>query len=134
MVAFSEPENGVNESLGIQLENSTTTGGTLGPVYIPSNSSSDNPSVGLWLYQFQLFSRPHRADFRKHPNYPRLTRRAIEDAIQFSTTSGRGVSLSRTFLDNHTTTYFDFTPTSSEGSITIQRGVNTTLQFKEGTH
>ena len=47
MVAFSEPENRVNKSLGIQLENSITTGGTLGPVYIPRNSNSDNPSVGV---------------------------------------------------------------------------------------
>lgn len=141
VVAFFKPENGVNGSLVIRLENSTTTGETLDPVYISNNSSSSNPRVGISGFinfnSSAVLTVPILGSIRTIRDFtegPSILITYIQDAIKFSTTPGGGVSLSRTWLDNITTTYLDFTPTSSEGSVAIQRDVNTTLQFKEGTY
>lgn len=47
IVTFFAPENGVDGSLAIRLENSVTTGEALEPIYVAGESHSSNPRVGV---------------------------------------------------------------------------------------
>ncbi|OCK77578.1 hypothetical protein K432DRAFT_384581 [Lepidopterella palustris CBS 459.81] len=141
VVAFFEPQNGANGSLAIQLENSTTTGQTLDPVYIPSKSSSGTPRVGISGFinfnDSAVLTVPILGSIRTIRDFtegPSILITYIQDAIEFSDISNGGVSLNRTWLDNSTTTYLDFIPAQSAGSIKINRAINTTLQFEAGTY
>ncbi len=47
VASFFAPENGVNGTLAIQLDNQTSTGNALEPVYLPPPNGSEYPSVGV---------------------------------------------------------------------------------------
>jgi hypothetical protein len=47
VAAFFSPANGVNGTLAIGLDNSTSGAGALSPVYLPPPSGSQYPSVGV---------------------------------------------------------------------------------------
>lgn len=47
VVAFFAPENGINGTLSIELEN-ITSGSALGPVYLPPPAGSQYPKVGVF--------------------------------------------------------------------------------------
>jgi hypothetical protein len=135
IVAFLQPRNGVNGSLGIMLENSTTTGNALDP--INEYSISANPAVGVsgnlkinssaTLAVAILGSIRTIRDFTEGPS---LLRPIIQDAIQF-TTAGETVSLHRMWLDNITTTSLTFSPASEGASVTLN---NRTVDFTAGTY
>lgn len=136
LVAFFEPQNGVNGSLAISLTSSSSTGNTLDPVYETSGEGS--PVVGVsghlllnssaWLTVPILGSVRTVRDFTEGPSllYPE-----IQDAIEYSELESGGVSLSRLWLDNTTTTSLSFAPTASNGSVVIE---NNRLRFQAGTY
>jgi hypothetical protein len=67
-------------------------------------------------------------DFTEGPSllYP-----IIQDAMEFSETEGRGVMISRLWLDNKTTTQISFLPVEDGSSIAIN---NQTLELDAGTY
>jgi hypothetical protein len=62
---------------------------------------------------------------------PSLLYPVIQDAIKYSTTANGGVSLSRLWLDNITTTTLSFTPTNASQKINLS---NTTVTFDAGNY
>jgi len=135
VLAFFAPQNGVNGSLGIGLENNTAQH-ELEPVY-NATGSSQNPIVGVsglvnlnssaTLSVAVLGSIRTIRDFTEGPS---ILVPVIQNAIEYSEIEGGGVSLSRMWLDNETVTTLTFTPTGN-GGITLD---NTTVNFEAGTY
>lgn len=138
LVAFWAPENGVNGSLTIALENSTASasGGALEPYY---NSTSDNEyaQVGISgtininstavLSVAVLGSIRTVRDFTEGPSllYPE-----IQDATNYSIAEDGTLTIDRLWLDNVTTTTLTFTPPESN-SITVSGNQST---FQAGAY
>jgi len=140
VVAFFEPENGVNGSLTIKLENSTTAQ-PLQSVYVSTTSTSDNPVVGvsghIAFNSSAVLTVPILGSIRTIRDFtegPSLIYPAIQNAIQFSETAEGGALLNRMWLDNKTTTSLQFTPLNGSKVIEIKRETNTTLSFSPGTY
>jgi len=138
-VAFFAPQNGVNGSLGFSLVNETSDQPLL-PVYVAANSSSltGNPRVGTsTLLRFNssaALTVPILGSIRTIRDFaegPSLLQPEIQAAIIFSKTDFGGASLSRTWLDNQTTTWMSFTPTDSAADVSIN---NRTLELEAGTY
>ncbi|KAF2183181.1 glycogen debranching enzyme [Zopfia rhizophila CBS 207.26] len=141
VVSFFKPENGENGTLGVQLENSTTTGEKLDPIYLPNNSDSGNPRVGVSGYinfnSSAVLTVPILGSIRTIRDFtegPSIIYPSIQESINFFESSDGGASLNRTWLDNATTTYLEFTPVNGSESITINRDTNTTLHFGAGIY
>lgn len=138
-MAFFAPQNGVNGSLAIELVNSTS-GLPLSGVYNPANSASlnGNDTVGvstlLRLNSSAALSAPILGSIRTIRDFtegPSILVPEIQDAIQFTSTSGGGATLERLWLDNITTTRMSFTPETDSGAVTIN---NRTLMFEAGSY
>lgn len=128
---FFQPENGVNGSLGIKVINSTV-GAPLAPVYIPGDNY---PSVGVkGIIQFNstatlsisiLGSVRAIRDFTEGPS---LLHPELQQGIQVRRDGTNGVSISRLWLDNVTTTTITFAPRAShstsinDGKATFETG------------
>ena len=158
VVAFFAPQNGVNGTLGIEIENGTS-GNALEPVYLPPPSGSNFPSVGVsGIFKLNdsavltlsiLGSEPYldtfgyaRADsmtgvrtLRDFIEGPSILVPEIQNAIKFQEDSNGGVTLSRVWLDNVTITDFSFTPqgtsNSSENPVRVD---NRTVKFEAGSY
>ena len=135
-VGFFAPQNGINGTLGIKLENSTE-GNPLNGIY-EKVEGSDNPVVGVsTLITFNssatmtvaiLGSIRTMRDFIEGPS---ILIPEIQDAIEYSKTDN-GVSLSRLWLDNVTTTDFNFeTVKGKDGKITV---TDKKVDFEAGTY
>ncbi|KAJ9637127.1 hypothetical protein H2199_007413 [Coniosporium tulheliwenetii] len=140
VVAFFEPQNGVNGSLTISLENSTTTGQPLAPVYSAPSSAAGNPLVGVQGY-IRLNS-PAVLDvailgsirtIRDFTEGPSILIPQIQNAINFDQLDGGAFSLSRRWLDNETMTYLNFAPSADDDSASITLN-NRTLEFEAGLY
>jgi hypothetical protein len=115
--AFFAPENGKNGTLGIEIVNSTL-GNPLGATYQSATSGSDNPRVGITatirFNSSAVLTVPILGGIRTIRDFvegPSLLQPEIQDAIKFHSIKGGGVSLTRLWLDNKTTTEMAFTPT-----------------------
>ncbi|KAF2476933.1 uncharacterized protein BDR25DRAFT_370740 [Lindgomyces ingoldianus] len=117
IVFFFQPKSGENGALGIQLENSTITGEMLDPIYDLSETPPGNPKVGVFgLISFNssaILTIPYWGEFGP-----------LENSLK-----GQASSIPLTWLDNITTTFLSFSPINGSDSVTISRGVNTTLSF-----
>ncbi|KAE8447211.1 hypothetical protein EG329_011042 [Mollisiaceae sp. DMI_Dod_QoI] len=133
IVAYFQPENGVNGTLGIQLLNSTI-GNPLGPVY--NNSYGGNATVGITTdIEFNssavlsvaiLGSIRTIRDFTEGPS---LLRPDVQDAVKYTSTED-GMDITRLWLDNITTTSMSFI---SKGNQQVQLD-NQTVSFPAGTY
>jgi hypothetical protein len=129
---FFQPENERNGSLGIKIINSTV-GSPLAPVYIERDSY---PSVGVeGVIQFDtaatlslsiLGSVRAIRDFTEGPS---LLHPKLQDGIRVESYGKKGVSVSRLWLDNITTTSVTFIPRGSH-RVTIDDD-KTTFQAGE---
>jgi len=136
VVTFFQPTNGVNGSLSLTLMNSTA-GSPLGPVYKPAMQGG-NATVGIsgeigfnssaMLTVAILGSIRTIRDFTEGPS---LLQPQIQSAIKYSNSSNGGVTLSRLWLDNITTTTLTFVPMNSSQQISIS---NTTVTFDSGNY
>ena len=118
MVAFFAPENGINGTLALALENATNDAIT--PVY--QTNGTGNATVGVSgvisfnstavMNVFILGSIRTIRDFTEGPSilYPE-----IQNATKFTQTSTGGISLNRIWLDNMTETTLSFEPVSGGG-------------------
>ncbi|KPI45637.1 S-adenosylmethionine mitochondrial carrier protein [Cyphellophora attinorum] len=118
---FFKPENGVNGTLAIKLVNSTI-GSPLGPVYIEGD---DIPYVGiegvLHLNSTAVVSLSILGSIRAIRDFtegPSLLHPVLQEGIQIKTLGDDGVSISRLWLDNSTTTTTTLRPHGS-GSILV---------------
>jgi hypothetical protein len=135
--AYFAPENGKNGTLGIELVNSTL-GSPIGATFQSPTSGSDIPRVGVTatirfnssavLTVSILGSVRTIRDFTEGPS---LLQPQIQDAIKVNTIKGGGVSITRLWLDNKTTTEIAFTPTSGGDPPTID---NKTLHLPAGEY
>lgn len=115
------------------------TGQALDPVYVPINSTSGNPRVGVTgvikLNSSAVLSVAILGSIRTIRDFvegPSILVPEIQEAIQYTKSIGEGATLSRLWLDNKTTTEFSFTPISSTaGSIKIN---NRSLEFEAGSY
>jgi hypothetical protein len=134
-VTFFAPSNGVNGSLSIELANSSI-GNPIGPVY--KADGGGNSTVGVQAH-FLLNSSAVLSvailgsirtirDFVEGPSllYPK-----IQNATQFISTDSGGLSISRLWLDNITTTTLTFLPTDTKRVIAID---NQTAKFEAGSY
>lgn len=136
--AFFAPQNGVNGSLAIEVVNSTV-GTPLTSIYEASSSTSQPPRVGtkgvISFNSSAILTVPILGSVRTIRDFtegPSLLQPEIQNAIEFSSISGGGASLRRLWLDNITTTYFNFTPTGSgTHQVTVD---NRTLKFDAGQY
>ena len=140
LVAFFEPQNGVNGTLAISLTDSPSTGNALHPIYEPSSRGKGDPVVGvsghLHLNTSARLSVPILGSIRTVRDFtegPSLLRPEIQDAIKYTESpEGGRVSLRRLWLDNSTTTTLSFAPTASNASVTLEDGDE--LRFQPGTY
>ena len=125
LVVFWAPENGVNGSLTIAAENTTSsTEGTLSPIY-NSSDSGGVPQVGisgsLRLNSTAVLSVAILGSIRTVRDFtegPSLLIPEIQNATTFSLAEDGTLTISRLWLDNETTTTLTFTPPESS-SITL---------------
>ncbi|RYO83285.1 hypothetical protein DL762_006194 [Monosporascus cannonballus] len=136
IVDFFQPQNGVNGSLSISLQNSTTTANALDPIY--EASSSGSPIVGvsgyLKLNSSATLTIPIIGSIRTIRDFtegPSLLRPSIQNAIEFAEIGDGKVSLSRLWLDNKTTTTLSFAPASQNGSVNVR---DLAVAFEVGTY
>jgi hypothetical protein len=121
---FFEPENGKNGSLGIKVINSTV-GEPLAPVHIARDG---HPDIGVQaVLEFDtaaelslsiLGSVRAIRDFTEGPSllHPRL-----QEGNKIEEYGTNGISISRLWLDNVTTTTLTFTPRASH-SVAVNKG------------
>lgn len=121
--AFFQPQNGVNGSLAIELA-SSPIGTNLTSIYVPT-AESQFPSVGikgsLRFNSSAVLTVPILGSVRTIRDFtegPSLLRPIIQDAITLNPTDNGGASLSRTWLDNVTTTTLSFAP-QRNGRVSI---------------
>lgn len=118
---FFEPENGLNGSLAIKLNNSTI-GSPLAPTYIAKDGY---PSVGvkgvLHFNSTAVLSLSILGSVRAIRDFtegPSLLHPMLQEGIHVKKFGTNGASISRLWLDNVTTTTLTFTPGQS-GNIQI---------------
>jgi hypothetical protein len=136
--AYFAPQNGVNGSLAIEVVNSTV-GSPLASTYEAPTSSSRPPRVGtkgvISFNSSAILTVPILGSIRTIRDFtegPSLLQPEIQNAIKFLATSGGGASLQRLWLDNITTTHFNFTPTGSGShKVTVDKQ---TLKFDAGEY
>lgn len=138
IVAYLQPENGQNGTLGIQLKNFSSSQQPLAPIYEPASSDSANPTVGIsglvelntsaTLAVAILGSIRTIRDFTEGPSIqvPR-----IQDAVKYSESFRGGITLERLWLDNTTTTTLTFAPSSQNAKLALD---NRTVSFTSGTY
>lgn len=137
-MTYFAPQNGINGSLGLTLEPSSTRGEILEPLYFQADTTGNatvgvsgrvNMNTSATLVVQILGSIRTIRDFTEGPS---ILRPQIQDAIVVSAESNGTVTLSRLWLDNITTTYISFSPESeSNGSIAV---TSTGITFDAGTY
>lgn len=138
---YFAPQNGVNGSLSIEVVDSTV-GNPLAATYEDSNSTSGNESIPFYgvtgtirFNSSAILTVPILGSIRTIRDFvegPSLLQPQIQDAINVSSLSNGGASLTRLWLDNATSTHLNFTPASTNGSVTV--GNNNTLVFEAGDY
>lgn len=121
---FLQPENGVNGSLAIRMINST-----VGSPLAPINALREGyPSVGvegvIHLNTTAILSLSILGSVRAIRDFtegPSLLHPELQESIHVKRYGTNGVSISRLWLDNVTTTTMTFTPRESQ-SVTIDGG------------
>jgi hypothetical protein len=138
LVAFFAPQNGVNGSLNIGLENGTN-GQPLSGIYEqPAEQSlSGHPRVGIsTLINFNssaILTVPIIGSIRNIRDFtegPSILMPLFQDALEFTETDNK-VAISRVWLDNKTTTYMSFSSQGDGSALTLE---NRTLSFEAGIY
>jgi hypothetical protein len=136
IVSVFEPQNGQRGTLGIHLE--TPMGGeTIEPIYV---EGTPHPEVGVT--GFITFNSPAILTIpilgsiriiRDYTEGGRIIHDSYQAANRFSEI-GEGATITRTWLDNTTTSWLYFNPVNGAAPIVINRNDKPTLQFDAGTY
>jgi hypothetical protein len=135
--AFFEPENGKNGTLSIELTNSSL-GNPLGAIFQSATSGSGNPRVGITttirFNSSAVLTVPILGSIRTIRDFtegPSLLQPKIQDEVKVNSIKEGGVSLSRLWLDNKTTTEMAFIPL---GGVDTPKIDNKTLHLAAGEY
>lgn len=138
LVAYFEPTNGANGTLTPRLENSTSTGETLDPIYEPIQGG--DPRVGVsgsitfnvpaTLIIPILGSIRTIRDFSEGPS---ILDSKVQGGLRFSQSDNNGATVNRTWFDNVTTTVLAFTPLNGAQPVSITSN-SSRLLFGAGTY
>ncbi|KAF2680402.1 hypothetical protein K458DRAFT_393047 [Lentithecium fluviatile CBS 122367] len=141
IAAFFEPENKQKGSLGIHLENSTTTGQTLTPLSMPSEGTDNkNDRVGVsGLIHFDapaLLTLPIIGSIRHLREYTEggNLNTDVQNAVVTVRYENAGGALKRTWFDNTTEAAITFDTTGSVEPVKIIEGDKWMLRFGTGTY
>ncbi|KAF2637156.1 glycogen debranching enzyme [Massarina eburnea CBS 473.64] len=142
IAAYFTPENGVDGSLGINLESSTTTGQVLESLDLDSGTVTDHPRVGVaGLVHFDspaILTLPILADIRAIRDYSEgggNLHPEIQNQVQEVAGPTEGsATIYRTWFDNKTTSWLDFAPSGSADAVRIIPGDKYTVRFGQGTY
>ena len=137
LVAYFAPTDGANGTLTPRLENSTSTGETLDPIYEPIEgadprtgvSGSINFNVPANLTVAILGSIRTIRDFAEGPS---ILDPDVQGGLRFSG-SEVSTTINRTWFDDVTTTDLTFTPLGGAEPVIIDPD-NNHLQFGAGTY
>lgn len=139
IAAYFEPENGVRGSLGLHIENSTSTGAALEPVY---SSTGSNPRVGVsGLIHFDspaILTIPILGSTRTIRDYSeggKTLHPDIQNAVMIvpGDVDG-GAAIYRDWFDKQTTTWITFAQSGDVDAVKIIPGDRYTLRFGKGTY
>ncbi|EKG17217.1 glycogen debranching enzyme [Macrophomina phaseolina MS6] len=139
-VIFFSPSHGINGTLSISLQNLTGQQRALGTFYQPASGNESHPRVGV-TGSLSLNSSA-RADtailgsiraIRDFTEGPSILVPTIQGGNKIVDDGTGGVSISRLWLDNVTTTTLSFAPDEASGGAAIAIE-NTTLFFKPGNY
>lgn len=143
VVAFFQPQDGVNGTLALSLKNGSDDFPLHGVYQKPTaNSLSGNPFVGVsTLIHFNasaVLTVPIIGSIRNIRDFtegPSILSPIIQDGITYSEAEDGGVTLSRLWLDNMTTTQMTFSPVG-DGKLDISTNSagNKTVTFEAGTY
>ncbi|KIW01176.1 uncharacterized protein PV09_07460 [Verruconis gallopava] len=130
IAAFWKPENGVNGTLKIELDNQTSSTGALSPIY-NSTGKSSYPTVGIsGFLKFNSTAVLSVAilggirTIRDFTEGPSILVPEIQNATKYDLIDNGTLILQRLWLDNLTTTSLSFTPLLP-GSISLSGNVAT---------
>ncbi|KAI8176775.1 glycogen debranching enzyme [Colletotrichum sp. SAR 10_75] len=136
LVAYFEPQIGVNGSLAIGLQNSSETGHALKPIYDEDNKEGYFivGISGLLKFNSSATLRTHTlggirtiCDFSEGPG---LLEDVMRDAVNFTELEYGLASIDRSWLNNVTSTTLTFTHVDENGVITVK---DRKLHFRAGT-
>ncbi|KAI8223794.1 glycogen debranching enzyme [Colletotrichum sp. SAR 10_77] len=136
LVAYFEPQIGVNGSLAIGLQNSSETGHALKPIYDEDNKEGYFivGISGLLKFNSSATLRVHTlggirtiCDFSEGPG---LLEDVMRDAVNFNELEYGLASIDRSWLNNVTSTTLTFTHVDENGVITVK---DRKLHFRAGT-
>ncbi|KAJ8108347.1 hypothetical protein OPT61_g8238 [Boeremia exigua] len=138
LVVYFEPSDGVNGTLTPALQNSTSSGETLDPIYVPVDSSS--PRVGISgainLNVPANLTLPIFGSIRTVRDFAEgssVLDPDVQGGHRFSLSDNNGATVERTWFDNVTTTTLTFTPMDGAQPVSIDSGSNHLL-FGAGTY
>lgn len=139
VAAYFEAEN--NGTLGLHLENSTSSGQILETVNEPGSSENPNPRVGVKGYihfdSSALLTLPILGSVRTIRDYSEgggILNADVQNAVVTEKFGNTGGTFYRTWFDGKTTTWIDFTPTSGAEPVQIITGEKWFLRFGTGTY
>ncbi|CAI6333155.1 unnamed protein product [Periconia digitata] len=140
---YFEPENGVRGSLGLNLENATSTGNALESLDLGStDSKNENPRVGVTgLVHFDspaILTIPILGSIRAIRDYSeggKTLHPKLQNAVAVvpGDVPG-GAAIYRDWLDKQTTTWLTFAQTGDVDAVKIIPGDRYTLRFGQGTY
>ncbi|KAF2850177.1 hypothetical protein T440DRAFT_479603 [Plenodomus tracheiphilus IPT5] len=133
VLALFSPESGVNGSLAIRLENSTTNGATLNPINEADRvgvSGSINFNATATLTVPILGSIRAIRDFTEGDG----VKQDFQNSFGFTLNADGGATINRTWLDNETTSWLTFTPLNGADAIVLNREAAWTLSFGSGVY
>ncbi|KAF2249270.1 hypothetical protein BU26DRAFT_315596 [Trematosphaeria pertusa] len=138
IAAFFKPENGNSGTLGLHLENSTASGQILDSVNLPGNP---NPRVGVsGFIHFDspaILTLPILGSIRNIRDYTEgggNLNKDAQNAVQIVKYNDDGATIYRTWFDDTTTTWLDFSPSSGADAVKIIPGDKYTVRFGTGTY
>ncbi|KAF2628120.1 glycogen debranching enzyme [Macroventuria anomochaeta] len=138
LAAYFEPTDGVNGTLTPRLENSTSTGEILNPIYEPIEGS--DPRVGVsGSVNFNVpanLTIPILGSIRTIRDFAEgssILDPGVQGGLRFSQSDDNGATVNRTWFDNITTTVLTFTPFDGAQPVIIDSNSNHLL-FGAGTY
>lgn len=141
IAAFFSRENDTSGSLGIHLENSTSSGEVLDPIYEHEDAQSKNPRVGVsGLIHFDsaaVLNLPILGSIRSIRDYTEgggNLNQDVQNAVVVAKKGDTGATVWRRWFDNSTISSLDFSPASSASPVRVIPGDKWMLGFSQGTY
>jgi hypothetical protein len=136
--ALFEPGSGQAGTLGLRLENASSTGEALDPIY--ETDGGANPRVGVSgainFNDSAILAVPILGSIRSIRDYAEGggIDQAFQNSFGFAENSDGSASINRTWFDGVTTTTIKFTPLNGAEKVVVHRDAAWTLSFGPGSY